>query len=211
MRYTCRLKRFQLAPRRCAERCEHRSSFCTGGRSSIFQDHVEADGYLVIKLSNATLTLGPDFVERMKDVFWHRSFDQRSKVDDGKRIASCLFRLPARECGFDCYSCSACLRLFCMAFDTCGLCRRSAVGSLGRCRISLSDATKIFSQNWGIECASFDCAPSNSESFRAEAVCGLTCEGPCLARRRSNRSIPSSILRGSNQNDIFRIRRNLAW
>jgi hypothetical protein len=54
-------------------------------RSSIFQDHVEADGYLVIKLSNATLTLGSDFVERMKDVFGIDLLvrDQRSMKANG--------------------------------------------------------------------------------------------------------------------------------
>ena len=54
-------------------------------RSSIFQDHAESDGYLVIKLSNATLTLGSDFVARMKDVFGVDLLarDQRSMQANG--------------------------------------------------------------------------------------------------------------------------------
>lgn len=38
-------------------------------RGSIFKDYEEEDGYLLIRLANAKLTLSEDFVRRMKDVF----------------------------------------------------------------------------------------------------------------------------------------------
>lgn len=38
-------------------------------RPSIFTDHALASGQLLLKLSDATLTLSPEFVARMKDVF----------------------------------------------------------------------------------------------------------------------------------------------
>ena len=43
--------------------------FSPHARSSIFQDHAIADGFLVIKLSDAALVLGSDFIERMNSVF----------------------------------------------------------------------------------------------------------------------------------------------
>jgi len=60
-------------------------------RSSIFQDHAQAQGYLYIRLSDARLGLGRDFVSRMKDVFGINLLMRDQKQAEASQLPEVFF------------------------------------------------------------------------------------------------------------------------